>query len=391
MLILIIMGIIAIYSSMTFRIGEEIHTSNEYLRQITWGVIALAFFVIILLIPYPLFDLLILPSYIASLLLLIIVLSMPEIKGATRWILIGPLQIQPAEFAKLTTILLLAKAVSKPYITDLQIILRSLIIGLPPIFLLILQPDLGSTIIFGAILLAVMAFSDLSEYWLLLTISPIFAVIASFYLPAFIIFILLLLFILYKMNLSWIALGFTAVINVFIFFFVPFLWNSLKFYQQNRILTFLDPSRDPLGAGYQAIQSRIAIGSGMLHGKGFLEGTQKNLDFLPERHTDFIFSVIAEEFGFIGSMVLLVTLYFFIFRLIRSLKAITDKEQKLAIAGIIALFASQISVNVAITLGIFPTTGLPLPFISYGGSSLVVCTVAVAIIMKYLTEKSFIR
>jgi rod shape determining protein RodA len=391
MLILMAIGVIVIYSALTFQIGDEKHTSNEYLKQITWIIVSLILFFIVILIPYPLFDLIIIPAYFISLAMLLVVLTMPQIKGATRWIMLGPFQLQPAEFAKITTILLLAKALAKPYITDMQILFRLFAIGAPPMLLLLMQPDLGSTVIFGVIIFAILAFSDLSDYWLILTISPFIAIATSFYLPAFIIFIVLLLYVLHKLNLAWITIGFTAVFNVFIYFFMPFIWNGLKEYQQNRILTFLDPTRDPLGAGYQAIQSRIAIGSGLFQGKGFLEGTQKSLNFLPERHTDFVFSVIAEEFGFIGSMLLILIFYFFIYRLIRSLKAITDKEQRLAIMGIIALFTSQITINIAINLGIFPTTGLPLPFISYGGSSLLANTLAIGIIMKYLTEKSFIR
>src|SRR5690554_2245838 len=329
MLILMTIGVIIIYSALTFQIGEERHTSNEYLKQLTWIVISLIFFLIIILIPYPLFDLIIIPAYFVGLAMLLIVLSMPQIKGATRWIMLGPFQLQPAEFAKITTILLLAKALAKPYITDMQILVRLVVIGAPPILLLLLQPDLGSTVIFGAIIFAILAFSDLSDYWLILTISPFIAIATSFYIPAFIVFIILMILVLNRVNLAWITIGFTAVFNIFIFFLMPFIWNGLKEYQQNRILTFLDPTRDPLGSGSQAIQSRIAIGSGLFQGKGFLEGTQKSLNFLPERHTDFVFSVIAEEFGFLGSMILIFIFYFFIYRLIRSLKVISDKEQRL--------------------------------------------------------------
>ena len=218
MIILMIIGVIAIYSALTFHIGDESHTSNEYLKQMIWIILSLIVFLLVIIIPYPVFELMILPAYFLSLAMLLIVLTMPQIKGAARWIMLGPIQIQPAEIAKITTILLLAKELAKPHITDLQIILKLILIGLPPIMLLLIQPDLGSAVIFGAIIFGVLAFSDLSDYWLILTISPFMAVITSFYIPAFIIFLLLLLFVLYKYNLSWIALGFTAVINTFIFF-----------------------------------------------------------------------------------------------------------------------------------------------------------------------------
>lgn len=391
MLLLMIIGVIVIYSAMSFQIGDERATSNEYIRQLVWILFAIIALFVVIAIPYPIFELMILPAYFLSIILLLLTLIMPEIKGASRWIIIGPLQLQPAEFVKITTILLLAKTLAKPHITDLQIVTKMLLIGTLPIILLVLQPDLGSTVIFGAIFFAVLAFSDLSKYWLIIIVSPFLTIITSFYIPLFILFIIILLFVLYKHNLSWITLGFTTVINSFIFLLMPLLWNSMRPYQQNRIMTFLDPARDPLGAGYQAIQSRIAIGSGLLQGKGFLEGTQKNFNFLPERHTDFVFSVIAEEFGFIGSVLIILLFYYLVTRLARSLKSITDKEQRIAIIGIIALFVSQIAVNIAINLGIFPTTGLPLPLISYGGSSMLASAISIGIILKYLTEKSFVR
>jgi rod shape determining protein RodA len=165
------------------------------------------------------------------------------------------------------------------------------------------------------------------------------------------------------------------------------LWGSLKTYQQNRILTFLDPTRDPLNAGYQVIQAKIAIGSGQLFGKGFLEGTQKNMKFLPEHHTDFIFSVISEEFGFVGSVLLLTLFIFFFFRIIRNIFRSEIKERRIVMAGIFGYLFFQVVINIGMNIGMMPTTGIPLPFISYGGSSLLVNSVSVALVLKYGSEK----
>lgn len=389
-LILMLFGVIAVYTASAVKIGTDVIIGNDYLKQLLWISTSLVAIIVLLKLPLQIIEILIVPAHIFVLITMIIVLFMPEIKGSSRWIMIGPLQMQPAEFAKVTTILVLAKVLSKPNLSEIQIILRTVFIGLPPIILLYLQPDLGSTIIYWMIILTMLLFSGLPNFYVILVVSPFLAVITSFYLPAFIVFILLITFVLFKMNLDWVIIGFTNVINIFIFFLTPFIWNSMKVYQQNRILSFVDPTRDPLGSGYQAIQSRIAIGSGMFQGKGFLQGTQKNLNFLPERHTDFIYSVIAEEFGFIGSMVILIVFFFFISRLIRSLNKITIPERRLFIVGTIGFITTQIIINIAINLGIFPTTGLPLPFISYGGSSLMANSIAVGIILKYLAEKSFV-
>lgn len=390
MIILMVLGVISVYTASTVKIGDEFIVGNEYLRQMIWIIISLAALVLIIKFPTPLMDLLITPVHILVLILMFITLFMPEIKGASRWIIIGPLQLQPSELAKVTTILLLAKQIGKPNLTELQIITRFAFVAIPPILLLLLQPDLGTSIIFGVFSLVVLIFSDLPNHYVVILVSPFLAIITSFFLPAYIILLLAVTFVLFKMNLSFITIGFVHVVNVLFYFLTPIIWNSLKSYQQNRILTFLDPTRDPLGAGYQAIQSRIAIGSGMLQGKGFLEGTQKNLNFIPERHTDFIYSIIAEEFGFIGSMIILLLFLFFLYRLIESLKLINRREQRLFTVGVVGYLTTQIVVNIAINLGIFPTTGLPLPFISYGGSSMITNTLAVAIVLKYLYEKSFL-
>jgi rod shape determining protein RodA len=222
---------------------------------------------------------------------------------------------------------------------------------------------------------------------LFILMTPIISMITSFFIPAFIIFALLLIFLLYKSKFSLPLISFIIVINLFFLFITPVLWNSMRPYQQNRILTFIDPSRDPLNTGYQVIQARIAVGSGQLLGKGFLEGTQKNMNFLPEQHTDFIFSVLAEEFGFVGSVALLLVFLFFFIRIVKNIYRSEIKERQIAMAGIFGYLFFQVSINIAMNIGLMPTTGITLPFISYGGSSLLVNSFAVALILKYSQEK----
>jgi rod shape determining protein RodA len=205
------------------------------------------------------------------------------------------------------------------------------------------------------------------------------------------IWIVILVFLLLRSRLSWVAITVASIINIFVSLIMPVFWMGLKDYQQNRILTFLDPTRDPLGAGYQIIQAKIAIGSGSLTGKGWLMGTQKNMNFLPEHHTDFIFSVIGEEFGFVGSMFILLVFVAFFGRIIYNIGQLKVRERKVAASGILAYLMFQSFINIGMNIGLVPATGIPLPFISYGGSNLLINSVSVAVILKYLNERGFIK
>lgn len=388
LIILLTCGIIAIYSASTTQIGNDFQTENYYIKQIIWIIIAFIFMFIIIRIPYSAIEIMITPAYVISIILLIIVLFMPEIKGSLRWIPLGLFNFQPSELAKLTTILLVTKLISKPHITNWQIISRSFLFFLIPIILIFLEPDLGTSLCFIISLFVLLAISNLSAFYIILIVSPLISIVASFSLIVFIIYILILIYILYKTKLDKIIIGFAVVLNTFFFFITPFIWNSLKAYQQNRILTFIDPMRDPFGTGYQIIQSRIAIGSGGFWGKGFLMGTQKNLNFLPEHHTDFIFSVIGEEFGFLGCAIILLIYFLFLYRIVRNINALKRKEFRFAAIGILAYLTFQIFINIGMNIGIVPTTGIPLPFISYGGSNLLINIMAIGLVLKFLNERS---
>lgn len=388
LLAILISGVVVIYSASTTKLGDIYHTEGYYLRQTLWIIFSFIILIILLQIPHSIIDFMIVPFYIFSILMLIVVLFMPEIKGTHRWFHLGALNIQPSELAKLATILILAKYLSKPHIGEGQILLRVFPLVFLPFALIIMEPDLGTSLTFIIIAFALLYFSSLPFFYIILIISPLLSIITSINPFFYIIYIILLIFVLYKSRLSVIIIGFTAVINSFIFFITPVLWNNLKVYQQNRILTFLDPLRDPFGAGYQIIQAKIAVGSGGFLGKGFLQGTQKNLNFLPEHHTDFIFSVIGEEFGFLGCMFILTLFFLFLYRLVISVNKLKDREKKFAAIGIICYLSFQIFVNVGMNLGVVPTTGIPLPFISYGGSNLLINFLAIGLIMKFLNERS---
>jgi len=183
---------------------------------------------------------------------------MPEINGSHRWIPLGFMNFQPSELAKLITILLIAKSISQPYITGTKIVIRSLTIALLPVALILIEPDLGTALTILISTFAILAVSDLPFVYLLLMISPLISVVTSFSMFLFGFFIIVLIYILNRNNLSKVMIGFSLIINLFFFFITPVIWNSLKGYQQNRILSFLNPMRDPFGAGYQIIQSKIA-------------------------------------------------------------------------------------------------------------------------------------
>ncbi|MBC8312689.1 MAG: rod shape-determining protein RodA [Candidatus Cloacimonetes bacterium] len=389
-ILLILFGEIAIYSSSAKIVGAEILFEDFYLKQLIWILIASVIFVLVLTIPDLLMDIFVIPFYVFSILLLLIVLFLPSVKGVHRWIGFGGLSIQPSEIAKISSVLLIAKIISKKYISNWKIIVYAFLIILLPMLLIFLEPDLGSCLIFPVFGFSMIFFAGVSAFLLFIILSPLLSIIVGFSIFWWIIFDLILLIILFRKRLSLFLSGTIFIANAFISWLTPFFWSQLRGYQQNRILSFLHPTKDVLGSGYQIIQSKIAIGSGQIFGKGLLQGTQKNLDFLPAQHTDFIFSVIGEEFGFLGCFILLILFSLLIWRIISIMKSVTNISQKLIIIGILSFLTFQIIVNIGMNLGLFPVVGIPLPFISYGGSALLINAVAIAIITKLGKEKSFI-
>ena len=388
LVILMIIGIVSIYTASSTRVEDDFIFADFYIKQFIWSIISMLALFILLKIPNAVIDVTIFPIYTITILLLIWVLFLPEIKGSHRWINLGLINLQPSEFAKLLTIMTISKLISKPFINDRQILFRAFIITLIPLVLILLEPDLGTALSFLVILFSILLVSDLPKFYLILIVSPFLSIFFSFSIWIFIVYALSLIYLLYRSNLDKVIIGFAVAINTFIFFVTPIFWNNLKDYQQNRILTFINPMRDPFGAGYQIIQSKIAIGSGGISGKGFLLGTQKNMNFLPEHHTDFIFSVIGEEFGFFGCTFILFIYFLFLYKIAKSIRKIKWKENQYVSIGILAYITFQIFVNIGMNLGIVPTTGIPLPFISYGGSNLFTNVIAIGFILKYLNERS---
>lgn len=348
-ILIMLLGLAALYSS-TFQKGENL-LSPIFLRQVGWFFLGVVMLFAAANFNYRrLYD----ASYFiygfTILLLLVVLVLGREILGAQRWLEFGGINFQPSELAKLAVIVSLSRWFSQRRdfsnfnLTDKltrlvkQLILPFIFVAVP-IGLIFLQPDLGTATLLLFILVMMLFVAEVEFSFI---ITPI----------------------ILGLSLS------------------PFFWHLLRDYQQDRLRVFLNPNVDPLGAGYTIIQSKIAIGSGRFLGKGWLSGTQGQLSFLPERHTDFIFALIGEEMGFLGTIVLILLFYLLIYFGLRIASQTKDRFGSLVAAGIVIALAFQAVINIAMTIGICPVVGLVLPFISYGGSSLVIFAVLIGILIN---------
>jgi rod shape determining protein RodA len=391
LLLLILAGIIAIYTASTSKIGEHVTVKDYWWRQLLFAFVLTGALYLLLRLPMPVFDLIIAPLYGINLLFLVFVLFTPAINGSHRWFSFLGFSYQPSESAKLLTILLAARILSKEHLSELKQLIYGFLVVVAPILLILIEPDFGTTLTFWFSLMAMYVAAGVPVFYLLLLVSPVVSIIASFHWVLIICWIAVLVLVLLRFRLSWVTITVSTIINLFLAVIMPVFWGGLKDYQQNRILTFLDPTRDPLGAGYQIIQAKIAVGSGGTLGKGWLEGTQKNMNFLPEHHTDFIFSIIGEEFGFTGSVFLLLLFFLLFWRITVAIREIRVRDRKIAVAGIFGYLMFQAFINVSMNIGLVPTTGIPLPFISYGGSNLLINGLAVGVVLKHLNERGFMK
>ena len=340
-LLLSLTGVFLIYSAIH---SNPVFLKNSlHMKQALWASIGLGALVCILFFDYHVFTRWSYFFYALLIVLLIAVLvSGQTVSGSKRWLALGPVRLQPSEFARLAVILALARYFGpREEATPMGFkeLLPPLALALAPALLIMRQPDLGTgltvLLIAGAMFLAAGV-----RKRVIFTIGG--AAIAC----------------------------------------APLGWLFLKEYQRRRILTLLDPGADPLGAGYQSIQSIIAVGSGEIWGKGLLQGTQSRLHFLPEKHTDFIFSVLSEELGFLGGALVLALFFIFILRCVGAALSAADKEGALLAVGVATAFFLYVVFNVGMTLGLMPIVGIPLPLVSYGGSAAVSSFVAVALVLN---------
>ena len=346
MFLIFAIGVVTIYSATKARnlpIAESF-----FFKQLTWMGIGVVMLILTVLISYQRFIDIAYVLYAVNVALLAIVLVLGHARlGAQRWFSIGGFAFQPSEFIKLSLILVLSNyvAAKKDSMSEFKNFIIPLGLLAVPFVLVLLQPDLGTALLLVPIFLAIMVVSGARLKYLG----------------------------------GMILIGLAGL---------PVFWHFLREYQRQRLMVFINPNIDPLGAGYTIIQSKIAVGSGGLWGKGWLNGTQNQLNFLPERHTDFIFSVIGEEWGFLGAAVLIL-IYFFIVKRAFNISALTsDLYGKTIASGIGVMIGLQVVINIAMTIGLMPVVGIPLPLVSYGGSSLIATVIAIGLLINVGIRRS---
>lgn len=353
-------------------------------KQLTWLLIGILAMAAAIIVPFRVLDAYSYLLYGLSLPLLVVVLLFDRTAGARRWIEFGGFGFQPSEVVKGATCLALAKFLSGRELParNLKKLLPPLLLSGLPLVLVLIEPDLGTSGLFAVLPLAALYWAGLSPLYLFYLIAPMLSVILAFSLPTWGIFIFALLasFFLFRVRVRDAVI--VALFSMTTGLLTPVVWNSLKEYQKNRLLVFINPDLDPKGAGWHVLQSKIAIGSGGLWGKGYLEGTQKKLAFLPEQHTDFIFSTLGEEFGFLGSLVVLGLYALIIARGIKIAREARNPFASLVALGLVSILSYHVFLNIGMTIGILPITGIPLPFLSYGGSSLLCMLVSVGVLLN---------
>ncbi|MFM2106141.1 MAG: rod shape-determining protein RodA [Chloroflexota bacterium] len=340
--LLICIGLAMAYSNSSAR-GPALEAGTTFTRALLWAALAVAAFAISAAFDYRWLKALAWPLYFLNLLLLVLTLVVGVgVGGSSRWVSIGGLTFQFSELAKILTIVMLANYLSARWgkLRSLGTIVGACLLVVPSWVLVMAQPDLGTSLVFAAILAGMLFMSGASLRWL-----------------------------------GLLAAGVVAAI--------PFAWEYvLRDYQKQRIITFLDPSSDPQGSGYQLIQSQIAIGSGGWAGKGLTNGTQNGLDFLPVQTTDFVFALLGEELGFIGAMLVFALFTALTWRILVAAWRSRDPFGLLFASGIASMILFQLVVNVGMVIGIMPVTGIPLPFITHGGASLISISIGLGILQS---------
>ena len=305
--------------------------------------------------------------------------------GAQRWISIGGVHVQPSEFAKLSAILLLAAVLDRHPVERPVDLLRPLGIISIPWLLVFIQPDLGTSLVFGALLLTMLYWSGMPIEWLVLLLSPLAtALLAGLFPWGLAAWIPLTMIISYR-SLPWkrVALALVMIVQSAAALITPWMWmHGLQDYQRDRLVLFLDPAKDPLGGGYHLLQSTVGIGSGGLFGMGLLQGQLTKLRFIPEQHTDFIFSALGEETGFLGTILVVIGFALLMGRLLQVAGQSRTDFESLVVIGVATMLMFQVVVNIFMTIGLGPVTGIPLPFMSYGRSAMVVNFIALGLCLS---------
>lgn len=389
--LLLLYGLLILYSA--GQTDTPTNAAGAWIRQLVWvGAAAVAAFVAFRTSPRIL-EWMAPGVYASALVLLVVTLVIGtgagSAAGTKSWIQIGGMRIgQPAEIAKLATILFLARYLStrrEPPDSLRGLIPACAIVGVP-MLLVLKQPDLGSAIVFTGILFAMLFWAGVRPGLLLLLASPVVSLLfaANTTLWAGWMVLLFLLLVVWRVYVSEAVLIY--LVNSAMGVVALVLWNKLEPYQRKRITSFINPELDPGGASYQALQSKVAHGSGGLLGTGFTEGPQKRMGFLPEQHTDFIFPIVGEELGFVGIVVALALFLGFFLTLLRIARRATDPFGGLVVFGVLGMLLTHMWENIGMTVNLMPITGIPLPFFSYGGSFMITCGLALGLVLRVAWE-----
>lgn len=378
---LVVIGLGTVYSATSIPGAHE----GLWARQLTWAGVALIGAWIAAGIHFRAYDALAWPLYAVALVLLVLVLGIgTSAYGAKRWIEFGALRFQPSELAKIATVIVLARVLDNPNLNLRRIRwwLPPMLLTVVPFLLVLREPDLGTSLSFPVILIVMYYWAGMPLSTLAMGLSPALNLVLFFATGSLWWFAALLTAMLAVIRPRLSVLVLVVAVNGAMAAVLPQAWNHLHDYQKRRIETFLNPGQDPHGAGYQIIQSKIAMGSGGVTGKGYLKGSQKALAFLPMRHTDFVFSVVGEELGLLGTLAVVVLYGVLLLRGIRVATEARNGFASLMVVGLVAAFFYHVAVNILMTIGWAPVTGLPLPLLSYGGTALIVNGIEIGLILN---------
>ena len=384
-ILLSIAGLLALYSA-----TNTTQSQGYFLRQVTVLTIGFSLLFVTTFTPLKIILRLSYLFYGISIFVLVLVFFFGVIGyGAERWLYLGPVKLQPSEPAKIATVLAVARYLSRPEVDINRFKHLAVVLGfiLVPFLLIARQPDLGTSLVFLAMIIPVLFWAGLNWFALFVLIAPLITAIVAFNAVAFTIWMILIMVILFFSGRKILVLATIFILHVFVGIATPKMWDQLRPYQKQRILTFANPEQDPRGSGYQIIQSKVAIGSGGLWGKGFLKGSQTQLRFLPAQHTDFIFSVIGEEWGFMGVATIMALFFLLLVYLLYLATVVKSPFSSISLIGIMVILFFHIFVNIGMTVGLAPVTGLPLPFISYGGSFLLTTLFMIGLAMNFSANR----
>lgn len=420
-LVLVSMGIMFIYSSSVN--SEGISVTNEYIKQIIWASIGLFIMLLVTVYDYRRIESVSIYLYLFLLLLLVYTRIFGRyVNGAKSWIGIGEFGIQPSEFGKIFFILFLARVLDESeFMSPLRRFALATGILLVPMGLILIQPDLGTASVYVPIFLVmcfmagipiklilyVLSFGILTIFFAILPVwnneiastpHAVISILTTMRLRALLIGSILVITLLgYVIRrylhgpkyIYWIT--YVASIITLSLIFSLLLGKFLKDYQIKRLIIFMNPNVDPLGAGWNIIQSKVAIGAGGLMGQGYLMGTQSHYRFLPQQSTDFIFSILSEEFGFTGGLVVFTIYFAILVKILYVIRKCINRYGTYICAGILGMFSFHFFINVGMVMGIMPITGIPLQFLSYGGSSLLTAMTSIGLVMNVNCRKSDLK